>query len=101
MESKTIEDKVNNPKHYQGLDNLYIMDGSGNYIPAQVIDVIKALTANLDGVCAFDIGNALKYLGRAGKKEGDEKADQTEGEKQIEDWSKACWYINHAVKEKT
>ena len=43
----------------------------------------------------FDIGNAIKYLWRAGLKseEGMEDAD-----KQVEDLNKAIWYINDEIK---
>lgn len=60
-------DMVNHPKHYN----------VGKY---EVIDVIEDWKLN------FHIGNAVKYLARAGHK-GDE----------IEDLKKAIWYINRRI----
>lgn len=44
----------------------------------------------------FSIGNAIKYLWRAGLKQD---ADKTEKEKEIEDLEKAVWYINDRIKQ--
>lgn len=44
----------------------------------------------------FAIGNAIKYLWRAGLKQD---ADKTEKEKEIEDLQKAIWYINDRIKQ--
>lgn len=65
---------VNHPNHYQSESGL------------EVIDVIKAFTADLSGEEAFCIGNAIKYLCRYNKKNG------------VEDLSKAEWYIERAIK---
>lgn len=62
-------DKVNHPDHYQSVDPTY-----------ETINVIEAW--GLD----FCLGNAIKYISRAGKK-GDE----------IEDLEKAAWYINRKI----
>ena len=62
--SKAIE-----PSHYGGKDN-----------PYEAIKVIEA--HNLD----FSLGNAIKYILRAGKKHND-----------IEDLHKAAWYINRRI----
>lgn len=64
---------VNHPNHYQSESGL------------EVIDVIKAFTADLSGEEAFCIGNAIKYLCRYNKKNG------------VEDLSKAEWYIERAI----
>lgn len=48
----------------------------------EVIDFIE--DQNLD----FCLGNAVKYISRAGKKDPD---------KMIEDLEKARWYINHKI----
>ncbi len=72
------EDKVNSPSHYSYLKKL---------AGVEVIDI----TRHLD----FDLGNAVKYILRAGHKteEGyDNKA------KTIEDLKKAIWYINDKIK---
>lgn len=62
-------DVVNHPSHYT----------QGKY---ECIDIIEDLGAN------YHIGNAIKYLWRAGKK------DPT---KTIEDLKKAVWYINRYI----
>ena len=56
-----------NPQHYQGFSN-----------GAQPIDIAEHLS--------FNLGNALKYLSRAGRK-GDA----------VEDLSKARWYIDREL----
>ena len=66
-------DNVNHPNHYQTKNGI------------EVIDVIEAFIADLQGIVAFDIGNALKYLCRWKRKGG------------VEDLKKARWYINHAI----
>ena len=43
-----------------------------------------------------EIGNAIKYLWRAGLKQD---ADKTERDKEIEDLEKAVWYINDRIKQ--
>lgn len=67
-------DAVNHPKHYQ--------DPSG----IECIDIVRHRN--------FDIGNAIKYLWRAGLKQD---ADKTPIEKQIEDLRKAIWYIQDEI----
>lgn len=66
---------VNHPPHYT--------DGG-----IEVIDYIKA--KNLD----FCLGNAVKYISRAGKKRD---AEMTEIEKTIQDLKKAIYYINKEI----
>lgn len=44
----------------------------------------------------FAIGNAIKYLWRAGLKQD---ADKSSKEKEIEDLRKAAWYINDRIKQ--
>lgn len=63
------DDSVDHPKHYN--------DGK-----IEVIDYIE--DKNLD----FCLGNAIKYISRAGKKDPD---------KTIEDLKKAIWYINRKI----
>lgn len=67
-------DAVNHPKHYQ--------DPSG----IECIDIVRHRN--------FDVGNAIKYLWRAGLKQD---ADKTPIEKQIEDLRKAIWYIQDEI----
>ena len=66
-----LEDVVNHPTHYT--------DGK-----IEVIDYIE------DKQLGFCLGNAIKYISRAGKKNKD---------KEIEDLEKAIWYINRRIKE--
>lgn len=69
----TKEEKVNHPSHYMAPGGL------------ETIDVISAFTADLQGLIAFDIGNAIKYICRFNKKNG------------TEDLKKAIWYLNDAI----
>lgn len=64
-------DPVNRPSHYT--------DGK--------IEVIEFIEDKKLGFC---LGNAIKYIARAGKK------DPT---KEIEDLEKASWYVNRRIKE--
>lgn len=60
-------DPVNNPSHYGGADN-----------PYEAIKVIEAWELG------FNLGNTVKYISRAGKKNPDAT---------IEDLKKAAWYL--------
>ena len=71
MASKNKNDQVNHPKHYTS-------DPSG----IECIDVTRHRN--------FNVGNAIKYLWRAGLKID---ADKSSINKQIEDLEKAVWYI--------
>lgn len=62
---------VNHPQHYGGGNNLY-----------EAIKVIEAW--NLD----FCLGNTVKYISRAGKKDA---------AKLIEDLKKAAWYLERKI----
>jgi hypothetical protein len=62
-------DNVNHPSHYT--------DGK-----IEVIDFIE------DKKLDFHLGNAVKYISRAGKKNP---------EKTVEDLQKAVWYINRKI----
>ena len=66
-------EKINHPLHYGGKDN-----------PYEAIKVIEACGWGL----GFSLGNAMKYIMRAGKKE----------DNPIQDLEKAKWYIEHAIK---
>lgn len=59
---------VDHPAHYGGKDNLY-----------EAIKVIEAWELS------FTLGNAVKYISRAGKKDPAKK---------IEDIQKAAWYVH-------
>ena len=71
MASKNKNDQVNHPKHY-------ISDPSG----IECIDITRHRN--------FNIGNAIKYLWRAGLKED---KDRKLIDKQVEDLNKAVWYL--------
>lgn len=62
---------VNHPQHYGGEDN-----------PYEVIKVIEATEMD------FHLGNAYKYIARAGKKGTD---------KEVQDLKKAIWYIERKI----
>jgi hypothetical protein len=62
---------VNHPAHYGGESN-----------PYETIKVIRAWDLG------FCLGNAVKYISRAGKKNPD---------KLVEDLEKAAWYIQEAI----
>lgn len=66
---KPAPDPVNHPKHYT--------DGR-----IEVIDYIE------DKKLGYHLGNAVKYISRAGKKDP---------EKEVEDLQKAVWYINRKI----
>lgn len=67
-------DPVNRPSHY----------AAGRF---EVIDIIED-QLGIEGLRGFCLGNALKYVCRAGKK------DPT---KTIQDLEKAVWYLNHYI----
>lgn len=67
-----MHDPVNHPAHYT--------DGQ-----IEVIDFID------DKKLSYCLGNAIKYISRAGKK------DPT---KTIEDLQKAVWYLNHEIEKR-
>jgi hypothetical protein len=69
-------DMVNHPKHYTS-------DPSG----VECIDITRHRN--------FNVGNAIKYLWRAGLKEDSNKSIK---KKQIEDLQKAVFYINDEIK---
>jgi hypothetical protein len=71
----TTGEAVNHPAHYGGADN-----------PYEAIKVIEAW--DLD----FSLGNAVKYIARAGKKAG---------VSDIEDLTKAAWYLNREIERRT
>lgn len=64
-------ESVDHPSHYGGKDNAY-----------EAIKVIHAWKLG------FDLGNAVKYISRAGKKDPS---------KEIEDLKKAIWYIESHI----
>lgn len=69
MTNEVTHDNVNHPDHY-------------NHGKIEVIDFIE------DKELGFHLGNAVKYISRAGRKNPD---------KIIEDLQKAVWYINREI----
>lgn len=72
---ESTDKMVSHPSHYQSETGL------------EVIDVIKAFTANLKGIEATDTGNVIKYICRWNEKNG------------IQDLEKAQWYLTHLIEE--
>ena len=70
MENK---EHVNHPSHYGGKNNEY-----------EAIKVIDAWDLG------FSLGNTIKYISRAGKKEKN---------KELEDLQKASWYLQHHIEQ--
>lgn len=70
-----MADTVNHPEHYGGEDNPY--------------EAIKVIEAWGLGFC---LGNALKYICRAGKKKLHTNA--------LEDLKKAAWYLDREITRK-
>ena len=66
------KEQVNHPKHYGGQNN-----------PYEAIKVIDAWDLG------FSLGNTVKYISRAGKKDPD---------KELQDLKKALWYLEHHIK---
>lgn len=66
-----MSEQVNHPKHYGGADN-----------PYEAIKVIEAWDLG------FYLGNTVKYISRAGKKETD---------KNVQDLEKARWYLDREI----
>jgi hypothetical protein len=66
-----VSEKIAHPAHYGGAENTY-----------EAIKVIDAWALN------FSLGNAVKYICRAGKKPGTSTLD---------DLKKAAWYLNHEI----
>ena len=66
-----LKEMVKNPEHYGGVDN-----------PYEAIKVIE----NWD--LGFHLGNTVKYISRAGKKDTD---------KELQDLEKSQWYLNRRI----
>ncbi len=63
---------IDHPQHYGGENN-----------PYEAIKVIDAWNLG------FALGNTVKYISRAGKKDTD---------KELQDLKKALWYLEHHIK---
>ena len=66
-----MSEQVNHPQHYGGENNLY--------------EAIKVID---EWDLGFSLGNTVKYISRAGKKNK---------EKELEDLKKAMWYLQHHI----
>lgn len=73
-------DVVDHPPHYGGADN-----------PYEAIKIIDAWGLG------FALGNALKYVCRAGKKHA-RGAERSTVRATLVDLKKAAWYLNHEIK---
>ena len=71
-QQKSSIDMVNEPPHYQGFSN-----------GAEVLDIAENLT--------FNTGNAVKYLARAGRIDGQNKGEI------MQDLNKARKYVNREI----
>lgn len=71
-------DAVNHPDHYNAL--AAVCSECGN--PIECIDIVRHLN--------FDLGNAIKYIWRAGQKDP---------ETEIEDLKKAAWYLADEIEQ--
>jgi hypothetical protein len=77
MLDKSFEEyteKINHPQHYGGTHN-----------PYEAIKVIEAWELG------FNLGNVVKYISRAGKKDP---------AKELEDLKKALWYLQREIDNK-
>lgn len=72
---ESTDKMVSHPPHYQSKNGI------------EVIDVIKAFTANLTGFEAVDTANVIKYICRWKAKNG------------IQDLEKAKWYLTDLINE--
>lgn len=72
-------DAINHPKHY-----CWLIDKCG----IEVIDIVRHLD--------FDLGNAIKYILRAGKKPINDLNNNT-NKAAIQDLKKAIWYIEDKI----
>jgi len=70
---RNLYEAVNPPDHYQG--------------KVECIDAVHSALGD-EGIVAFCKGNAMKYIYRAGKKEG----------KELEDLRKVFWYLDYAMR---
>ena len=69
-----MAEKVNHPAHYGGADN-----------PYEAIKVIEAWGLG------FYLGNTVKYISRAGKKDA---------AAEVEDLKKARWYLDREIQQR-
>ena len=71
-EEVKVMDNVNHPAHYGGA--------------IECIEYIQSALMDVSGVAAFCLGNAIKYIGRAGHKDDI-----------VQDLEKAKWYLEREI----
>lgn len=72
---RPADEAIDHPVHYGGADDPY--------------EAIKVICAWMpDGGYSFCIGNSIKYISRAGKKDPS---------KTVEDLAKSRWYLDYAI----
>ena len=76
MHDRKLEDLVNHPSHYQGLNGLEVREVMENFVPKYY---------RYGGLVACDIKDAIKYILRAPDKNG------------LEDLKKAQRMIKYAI----
>lgn len=67
---------TNHPKRYLGKSGV------------EAIDIIEYIVQDMEGGLAFNVGTAVKYLSRLGKKKTTDE---------LEDWKKTLWYISRSL----
>ena len=79
---------VNHPSHYKARimidpNNLTVGPDGETYLEVEVVDMIEAFAVN-----DAHVSQALKYVGRGGKKDG----------KYVENLAKAVWWLKRAIR---
>lgn len=75
-----MTEKIDHPSHYGGRDNTY-----------EAIKVIEAWNLG------FRLGNAVKYICRAGKKASEIVSMESNRDTYLEDLKKARWYLDREI----
>lgn len=96
MKSNKFIEAVNHPSHYKLIP---IAGQNGVVTDYEAIDIISAVVENLklSPSASYSVGNALKYILRAGKKESDNSTADSLQEKAAQDLMKGAWYLNNAA----
>lgn len=79
-----LRDALGSPPRFDALDQPDLVDHPPHYRADSVYETIKVIEAWELG---FNLGNAVKYISRAGRKHDDV----------IEDLKKARWYLDHEI----
>lgn len=91
--SKLIK-AVEHPSHYQGIT----IKGKNGSTEFEAIEIIDSIIDNLGlgPSASHAVGDALKYILRAGKKESDNSSTSSMTSKCGQDLMKSAWYLNRA-----